>query len=55
MHVIGIDLIKKPDDKGAIYMSFDAAKGLYKIEGVGKEPKGWTGYKPAAKVEADAE
>lgn len=55
MHVIGIDLIKKPDDKGAIYMSFDAAKGIYKIEGVGTEPKGWTGYKPAAKVEADAE
>lgn len=55
MHVISIDLIKKPDDKGAIYMSFDAAKGIYKIEGVGAEPKGWTGYKPAAKAEADAE
>lgn len=55
MHVIGIDLIKRPDDKGAIYMSFDANKGLYKIEAIGKEPAGWTGYRPAEKAEADAE
>lgn len=55
MHVIGIDLIKHPDDKGAIYMSFDADKGIYKIEAIGKEPAGWTGYKPAVKAEADAE
>ena len=54
MHVIGIDLIKRPDDKGAIYMSFDANKGIYKIEAIGKEPAGWTGYRPAEKVEADA-
>ena len=54
MHVISIDLIKHPDDKGAIYMSFNADKGIYKIEAIGKEPDGWTGYKPAAKVEADA-
>lgn len=55
MHVISIDLIKKPDDKGAIYMSFDAAKGVYKIESIGKEPKDWTGYRPAEKAVADAE
>ena len=55
MHVIGIDLIKRPDDKGAIYMSFDANKGIYKIEAIGKEPNGWTGYRSAAKAEADAE
>ena len=54
MHCISIDLIKHPDDKGAIFMSFDAAKGVYKIEEVGKEPANWTGWKPAAKVEADA-
>ena len=54
MHVIGIDLIKRPDDKGAIYMSFDANKGIYKIEAIGKEPAEWTGYRPAEKVEADA-
>ena len=54
MHIIGIDLIKRPDDKGAIYMSFDANKGIYKIEAIGKEPAGWTGYRPAEKVEADA-
>ena len=53
MRVIGIDLIKKPDDKGAIYMSFDAIKGIYKIEGIGAEPEGWTGYRPAVKVEAE--
>ena len=53
MHVISIDLIKRPDDKGAIYMSFDAAKGIYKIESIGKQPDGWTGYVPAAKEEAD--
>ena len=55
MHIISIDLIKRPDDKGAIFMSFNADKGVYKIESIGKEPDGWTGYKPAAKVEADAE
>ena len=55
MHVIGIDLIKHPDAKGAIFMSFDAAKGIYKIESIGKEPDGWTGYKPAAKPVADAQ
>ena len=54
MHVISIDLIKHPDDKGAIFMSFDATKGVYKIEAVGKEPANWTGWKPAVKVEADA-
>lgn len=51
MRVIGIDLIKKPDDKGAVYMSFDANKGIYKIEGIGAEPEGWTGYRPATKAE----
>lgn len=55
MHIIGIDLIKRPDDKGAIYMSFDANKGIYKIEAIGKEPAGWTGYRPAEKGAADAE
>ena len=55
MHGISIDLIKHPDDKGAIYMSFNADKGIYKIEAIGKEPDGWTGYRPAVKVEADAE
>ena len=55
MHVISIDLIKHPDDKGAIYISCNADKGIYKIEAIGKEPAGWTGYKPATKVEADAE
>lgn len=55
MHIISIDLIKHPDAKGAIFMSFNADKGVYKIEAIGKEPDGWTGYKPAAKVEADAE
>lgn len=54
MHCIGIDLIKHPDDKGAIFMSFNADKGIYKIEAIGKEPDGWTGWRPAAKVEADA-
>lgn len=55
MHVISIDLVKHPDNKGAIFMSFNADKGIYKIEAIGKEPDGWTGYKPAVKVEADAE
>lgn len=55
MHIISIDLIKHPDSKGAIYMSFNADKGVYKIEAIGKEPDGWTGYKPASKVAADAE
>ena len=54
MHIISIDLIKHPDDKGAIYMSFNADKGIYKIDAIGKEPDGWTGYRPAVKVEADA-
>lgn len=52
MHVIGIDLIKKPDAKGAIYLAFDADKGVYTVKGVGAEPEGWTGYRPAV---ADAE
>ena len=52
MHVISIDLIKKPDDKGAIYLAFDADKGVYTVKGVGAEPEGWTGYRPAV---ADAE
>ena len=56
LHVISIDLIKKPDAKGAIYMDFDADKGIYTIKGKdGKEPEGWTGYRPAVKDEADAE
>lgn len=55
LHVISIDLIKKPDAKGAIYMDFDADKGIYTIRGVGSEPEGWTGYRPAVKDEADAE
>ena len=55
MRVMCIDLIKHPDKKGEIYMSFDADKGIYKIEAIGKEPAGWTGYKPAVKAEADAE
>ena len=55
MQVISIDLIKHPDSKGAIFMSFNADNGIYKIEAIGKEPDGWTGYKPATKVAADAE
>lgn len=55
MRVMCIDLIKHPDKKGVIYMAFDADKGVYKIEAIGKEPAGWTGYKPAVKAEADAE
>ena len=52
MHVIGIDLIKKPDAKGAIYLAFDADKGVYTVKGIGTEPEGWTGYRPSV---ADAE
>lgn len=52
MHIISIDLIKKPDDKGAIYLAFDADKGVYTVKGIGAEPEGWTGYRPAV---ADAE
>lgn len=56
MHKISVNLIKKPDDKGAVYMDFDADKGLYTIKGVGAEPEGWTGYRPSANDdEADAE
>ena len=56
MHKIAVNLIKKPDDKGAVYMDFDADKGIYSIKGVGEEPEGWTGYRPSANDdEADAE
>lgn len=56
MRSICIGCIKHPDDKGAIYISFDAVKGIYKIESIGAEPEGWTGYRPADKdAEADAE
>lgn len=58
MHKISVLLIKKPDDKGAVYMDFDADKGLYTIKGVGAEPEGWTGYRPSAnddETETDAE
>ena len=48
------DLIKKPDAKGAIYVLFDANKGVYTVKGIGTEPEGWTGYR-LAKAEADAE
>lgn len=48
------DLIKKPDTNGAVYVLFDANKGVYTVKGIGAEPKDWTGYRPA-KAEADAE
>lgn len=48
------DLIKKPDTNGAVYVLFDANKGVYTVKGIGTEPEGWTGYRPA-KAEADAE
>ena len=49
MRWLCIDNIKRPDDKGAIYIDFDAVKGVYTIKGVGAEPEGWTGYRPADK------
>ena len=55
MHKISIDLIKKPDDKGAIYLDFDADKGVYTIKGIGAQPEGWTGYVPAQGEAEDAE
>ena len=55
MRKICINLIKKPDDKGAVYLAFDADKGVYTVKGIGSEPEGWTGYRPAANEEADAE
>lgn len=48
------DLIKKPDTNGAVYVLFDANKGVYTVKGIGTEPEGWTGYRPA-KAEADAD
>lgn len=42
------DLIKKPGEKSAVWVSFDADKGIYKVEGIGKMPKDWTGYVPTA-------
>ena len=47
MHIISIDLIKKPDAKGAIYLDFDAKKGIYTVKGVGNQPEDWKGYVPA--------
>lgn len=55
MRKICVNLIKKPDDKGAVYLAFDADKGVYTVKGIGSEPEGWTGYRPAADGEADAE
>lgn len=55
MHKIAVNLIKKPDDKGAVYMDFDADKGIYSIKGVGEEPEGWTGYRPSANDDSDEE
>lgn len=42
------DLIKKPGEKSAVWVSFDEAKGIYKVEGVGDQPKDWKGYVPTA-------
>ncbi len=50
MRKICVNLIKKPDNKGAIYLAFDADKGVYTVKGIGTEPEGWTGYRPAADV-----
>lgn len=57
MHKMSVLLIKKPDDKGAIFLDFDADKGVYTIKGIGEEPEGWTGYRKSAdsEEEADAE
>ena len=55
MHKLSVALIKKPDDKGAIYLDFDADKGLYTIKGIGEEPEGWTGYRPSANDGDDGE
>lgn len=40
------DLIRKPGEKSAVWVSFDSAKGIYKVEGVGDQPKDWKGYVP---------
>lgn len=42
------DLIRKPGEKPAIWVSFDDFKGIYKVEGVGEMPANWTGYVPQA-------
>ena len=52
MHKICVNLIKKPDDKGAVFVDFNADKGVYTVKGIGEEPEGWTGYR---KSEADAD
>lgn len=49
MKQITNDLIAKPGDKVQVWVSFDADKGVYKVEGVGEMPKGWTGYVPQIK------
>lgn len=48
MRQITKDLIKNPGDKNQIWVSFDANKGIYTVEGVGEQPKNWTGYVPGA-------
>lgn len=48
MKQITKDLIKKPGEKSAVWVSFDADKGIYKVEGVGAQPANWTGYVPTA-------
>lgn len=55
MRKICVNLIKKPDDKGAVYLAFDADKGIYTVKGIGTEPEGWTGYRPATDATVDAE
>lgn len=42
------DLIRKPGEKSAVWVSFDEAKGIYKVEGVGEMPANWKGYVPTA-------
>ena len=53
MRQICKDLIKNPGDKAQVYVSFDADKGIYKVEGVGEQPKNWTGYVPGADEKAE--
>ncbi len=46
MKQITNDLIRKTGEKSAVWVSFDAGKGIYTVEGIGDQPKNWTGYVP---------
>ena len=47
MRKIRTNLIKKRKPDERLWISFDAEKGTYTLEGTGPDaPDGWTGYKP---------